>query len=115
MGLYNKIYLNIFIFNNCRKKKVKISINNNEEEPILNYDEKTNKQLITLTKFNTLVNSLMPTNIYDYLRITYSKIFGNEADKILGYNFPKRRHPFIKDTKKKVRFKLNFEEFESDV
>lgn len=76
------------------------------------FKDENEQKLILLTKFNTLVNKLMPERVNDYVRGTYEKIFGKESVKLISAG--KKNDSKNKKIKRKttVSFKENVEEME---
>ena len=46
------------------------------------FSDENEPKLILLTKFNTLVNKLMPEKVNDYVQRTYEKIYGKDSVKL---------------------------------
>ena len=75
------------------------------------FEDEHEQKLILLTKFNTLVNKIMPESVNDFVQGTYEKIYGKESVKLITDG---RKHTKYKKIKKKttVSFKDDVEEME---
>ena len=70
------------------------------------FSDENEPKLILLTKFNTLVNKLMPEKVNEYVQRTYEKIYGKDSVK-LYINEGKSN---IKRTKKK-KISVSFNDY----
>jgi hypothetical protein len=69
------------------------------------------QKLILLTKFNTLVNKIMPESVNDFVQGTYEKIYGKESVKLITNGQKNTKYKKIK-RKTTVSFKDHVEEME---
>lgn len=70
------------------------------------FSDENEPKLILLTKFNTLVNKLMPEKVNEYVQRTYEKIYGKDSVKL--YINEGKSH--IKKTKKK-KISVSFNDY----
>ena len=82
--------------------------------PELQDEDEEAKKLYLVTKFNTLVNKMMPENLYEYVKCTYDKIYGEASVKyypqILRIGNGRNEHT---KRKRKVYFAENLEEVDT--